>query len=103
MSLTNAELDELALRNDARRKPAPNGKLGAIEKMQLGFPDMTETGKIRNTCNNARHAIKLMGIGCKYDEFHDKLIIGGQPIGQYAGELSDHACLVLRQMIAEHY
>ena len=74
-----------------------------IEKMSLGFPDMTETGKIRNTCNNARHAIKLMGVTCEYDEFHDKLIIGGQTIGQYAGELSDHACLVLRRMIEEEY
>ena len=71
--------------------------------MSLGFPDMTETGKIRNTCNNARHAIKLMGVTCEYDEFHDKLIIGGQTIGQYAGELSDHACLVLRRMIEEEY
>ena len=78
-------------------------KRTAIEKMALGFPDMTETGKIRNTCNNARHAINEMGVTCEYDEFHDKLIIGGQTIGQYAGELSDHACLVLRRMIEEQY
>ena len=44
-----------------------------------------------------------MGVTCEYDEFHDKLIIGGQTIGQYAGELSDHACLVLRRMIEEQY
>jgi hypothetical protein len=101
--LANAELDVLTLRSDARRKPQSNGKLGAIEKMQLGFPEMTAAGKIRNSCENARHAIKLMGITCEYDQFHDKLIIGGQTIGQYAGELSDHACLVLRQMIEEQY
>lgn len=100
--LSNAELDALALKND-ERKPLANGKLGAIEKMQLGFPEMTTTGKIKNTCENARHAIKLMGISCEYDEFHDKLIIGGQTIRQYAGELSDHACLVLRKMIEEQY
>jgi predicted P-loop ATPase len=82
----------------------PNGgKRSGVERMLLGFPDMTETGKIRNTCNNARHAIKEMGLACSYDEFHDKLIIGGQVIGQYAGELSDHACLVLRKMIEEEY
>ena len=69
--------------------------------MSLGFPDMTEAGKIRNTCNNARHAVTMMEITCRYDEFHDKLLIGGQTIGQYAGELSDHACLVLRRMIEE--
>ena len=91
-----------------KKKPGPNGassgiKQAKLERMALGFPDMTETGKIRNTCNNARHAINKMGITCEYDKFHDKLIIGGQTIGQYAGELSDHACLVLRKMIEEAY
>lgn len=86
--------------NGSSRPPV---KLDAITKMQLGFPDITEAGKIRNTCNNIRHAIKRMEIACGYDEFHDKLIIGGQVIGQYAGELSDHACLVLRQMIEVEY
>jgi hypothetical protein len=87
------------------KKPpkAPPPKLGVIEKIELGFPETTPTGKIKNTCENARHAIKLMGIKCEYDEFHDKLIIGGQPIGQYAGELTDHACLYLRKMIEEQY
>jgi hypothetical protein len=100
MSLTNAELDAQIIKKDGEAKA--NGKLGAIDKYQLGF-EITTTGKIKNTCENARRAIKLMGITCEYDEFHDKLIIGGQPIGQYAGELSDHACLVLRKMIEEHY
>jgi hypothetical protein len=99
-SLSNTELDAIAL---ARDELNGSKKRTGVEKMLLGFPDMTETGKIRNTCNNARHAIKRMDIACSYDEFHDKLIIGGQTIGQYAGELSDHACLVLRRMIEEEY
>ena len=74
-----------------------------VKKMALGFPDMADNGSIKSTCNNARHAIKTLGITCEYDKFHDKLLIGGQPIGQYAGELSDHACLVLREMIEEAY
>lgn len=100
MSL-NADLDAKIIELDKRR-PATTTKLGAIERLQLGF-EMTPAGKIRNGCDNVRHAIRLMGIACRYDEFHDKLIIGGQPIGQYAGELSDHACLVLRKMIEEQY
>lgn len=88
-------------------EPKPNGvglaKRSLAERLDLGFPDMSENGKIRNTCNNIRHAIKMMGIVCSYDEFHDKLIIGGQTIGQYAGELGDHACLILRQMIEVEY
>ncbi len=97
----NSELDAKIIELDTRR-PATDKKLGAIERFELGF-EMTATGQLKNNCANARHAIKLMGIACKYDEFHDKLIIGGQPIGQYAGELSDHACLVLRKMIEEQY
>ena len=73
------------------------------ERVALGFPDLTETGKIRNTCNNIRHAIGLLGLTCQYDEFHDKLLIAGQPIGEFAGELSDHACLVVRRMIEQQY
>jgi predicted P-loop ATPase len=69
----------------------------------LDFPDITATGIIRPTCANARIAIGLLGITCEYDEFHDKLLIGGQPIGQYAGELSDHACVYLRQLIDRQY
>ena len=94
----------LAPRSKVKKAPPPPN-LGVIEKIELklGFPDATPAGKIKNTCENVRHAIKLLGATCEYDEFHDKLLIGGQPIGQYAGELSDRACLVLRKMIEEQY
>jgi hypothetical protein len=98
--------DALAPRSDRKakkRSKAPPAKLGVIEKIELGFPETSANGKIKNTCENARHAIKLLGVKCEYDEFHDKLLIGGQTIGQYAGELSDHACLYLRKMIEEQY
>ena len=81
-----------------------NGRVDRLHtKMQLGFPEITDTGKIQKTCNNTRHAIGLLGIKCEYDAFHDRLIVGGQPIAQFAGELSDHACLVLRKMIEEKF
>jgi predicted P-loop ATPase len=69
----------------------------------LDFPDITATGSVRPTCANTRIAINKLGITCKYDAFHDKLVIGGQPIEQHAGELSDHACLYLRQMIDQEF
>jgi hypothetical protein len=72
-------------------------------KASLDFPDITATCTIRPTCANARIAITLLEITCEYDAFHDKLLIGGQPIEQHAGELSDHACLFLRRMIDEKY
>jgi predicted P-loop ATPase len=96
-------------RSAVREAARPNGRsrhnkaLVLVERMALGFPDMANNGSIRNTCNNIRHAISKMGLRCEYDEFHDKLLIGGQSIGEYAGELSDHTCLVVRRMIEEHY
>src|SRR5262249_13469138 len=80
-----------------------NGPERLVEAMSLGFPDMTETGTIKRTCANVRHALGLMGIKCEYDAFHDKLIIAGQIIGEYTGELSDYTCLALRRMFEEQY
>ena len=99
MSL-NDDLDKKIIPFDANR-----GRKPAIAKMlaSLDFPDITATGAIKPTCANTRIAIGKLGITCEYDAFHDKLLIGGQPIEQHAGELSDHACLYLRQMIDERY
>jgi predicted P-loop ATPase len=80
----------------------PNGKVTKI-LAALEFADVTPTGIIRPTCANARIAIDRLGVTCGYDEFHDKLLIGGQPIGQHAGELSDHACVYLREMIEREF
>lgn len=69
----------------------------------LNFPNITKNGEIKSTVANTRVAIQLLGIDCRYDAFHDKLMVGGQAIGQYAGELSDNACLYLRKMIDEAF
>src|SRR5262249_23545092 len=50
-------------------------------------------------CANARIAISALGIECRHDRFHDKLFIGGHAIAQHTGELSDHACQMLRVAI----
>jgi len=69
----------------------------------MKFPDITEAGNLKVTAANTRRAIELLDIECRYDRFHDKLLVGGQAIGQYAGELSDHACLYLRKMIDQAF
>ena len=80
-----------------RPKPATD----AADKS--GFPNKGKGGVLLNTVANARHAVKLMGIACSYDIFHDKLLVGGRAIGEYTGELSDHCCLVLRRLIEEEF
>ena len=76
----------------------------AIAKQkELGFSDITAMGSIKSTCVNVRNAIKLVGVTCEYDKFHDKLFIGGRTIGESITELNDHALLVLRRIIEEKY
>ena len=89
----------MSINEDDKKVIAFKRKRRPRELPSLDFPDITATGIIRPTCANARIAINKLEISCGYDVFHDKLLIGGQPIGQYAGELSDHACLYLRKLI----
>jgi hypothetical protein len=67
------------------------------------WPDLNKTGKPSATCANARLAIETLGIDCRYDIFHDRKLVGGHVIEQWAGELSDHACQMLRVVIKERF
>lgn len=100
----NDDVDLKVVPFDAKRERPrkPNGKVAKI-LASLDFADITAAGAIRPTCANTRIAIEKLGVICEYDEFHDKLLIGGQPIGQYSGELSDHACVYLRGIIDREF
>ena len=44
-----------------------------------------------------------LGVVCSYDEFHDRMLVGGHPIQQWAGELTDAVNVVLRQIIIDKF
>jgi hypothetical protein len=67
------------------------------------WPDYTKHGEPKRTYRNAREAIKALGVVCSYDEFHDRMLVGGEEINKWAGELSDQANAILRQMIVERF
>jgi predicted P-loop ATPase len=67
------------------------------------WPDIGKGGQPSRTCANARHAITALGIVCRYDIFHDRKLVGGHLIEQFAGELSDHACQMLRVIIRDNF
>lgn len=67
------------------------------------FPDLDKGKNPKQTCRNAAAAIRALGVTCEYDTFHNKMLLGGQPINQYAGELSDEATQMLRVMIGAEY
>jgi hypothetical protein len=100
MSLNDGGDDKIvSLVTRAGRKSTRKARVLA----SIDFADITTAGAIKATCANTRIAIKKLEISCGYDEFHDKLLIGGQPIAQYAGELSDHACLYLRKLVDDKF
>ena len=68
-----------------------------------GWPDLTEKGEPKRTYRNARAAIVALGVVCSYDEFHDRMLVGGHPIQQWAGELTDAVNVVLRQAIIDRF
>jgi hypothetical protein len=67
------------------------------------FSDLTKDGKPCPTVANTRNALVSLQVECRYDLFHDRLLVGGHEIGQWAGELSDNACLALRRIISNYY
>src|SRR5262249_38047386 len=67
------------------------------------WADRDEKGKPKRTYRNARTAIEALGVVCKYDIFHDRMLVAGEPIQQWAGELSDAVNVILRQIIIDHF
>jgi hypothetical protein len=65
------------------------------------WPDLDTHGNPKRTYRNARAAIEALRIGCTYDEFHDRMFVGGDSVGQWAGELSDAVGYLVRQTVID--
>ena len=87
----------------ALSKTSSNGKVTqALDLMGQGF-DLNTHEVIKATCANTRIAIEALGITCQYDVFRDMFLVGGHSISMFAGEISDNACLYIRQMIDQQF
>lgn len=67
------------------------------------FPDVDRSGRPKPTCQNTRAAIRGLGLSASYDRFHDRYFLGGEPIGEWAGEFTDSAMQALRSVVHEVY
>lgn len=67
------------------------------------FVDLDKSGRPKPTCVNTRLALNSLGLVCRHDKFHDKLIVGGQVLREWAGELTDNAIHALRGVIHQAY
>jgi Virulence-associated protein E len=84
--------------------PSPSKVTKLPKKARTGdWPDVRNDGHPAATCANASRAIELLGIQCRFDIFHDRKLVGGHAIEQWAGEFSDHACLMLRARIKQKF
>jgi hypothetical protein len=104
-TLSKDEIKRMADRAEARARGdgtamAPKDFVGAI---LIEWPDVTKKGAPKRTYRNTREAIAALGIVCRYDAFHDRMLVGGEEINQWAGELSDAVTVVLRQIIVERF
>ncbi len=75
----------------------------AQQQGAIFFPDLTDDGKPRATCTNAGVAVTALGIQCRKDLFHEKMIVGGEPINQWAGDMSDDAVQMIRKVIRARF
>jgi len=69
----------------------------------IHFPDMTEDGKPRVTCTNTGVAVTALQIDCCKDLFHEKMLVDGQLINQWSGEMSDDVIQMIRKVIRARY
>ena len=101
---TKQTVDEIVDRALGKQRPSRKQRLRRVDgsSPNMSWPDLTAKGPARSY-RNARVAIQALGIICKYDEFHDRMLVGGHQIGQWAGELSDAVTVVLRQVIIENF
>ncbi len=83
------------------KSPKVNGKDHKV--VAPPWPDVTEDGIPKRTYSNARAAIMALGVDCSYDLFHDRMIVSGHLINEWAGELSDDATIMLRQIIIDTF
>lgn len=64
------------------------------------WPDVTEEGKPRTTMTNAKVAISALGLDCRYDLFHNRMLVAGELISKWnSSELSDHVTTMVRDLI----
>ncbi len=80
----------------------PSALLGAVGT-PIRWADTDDDGHPRATCTNAGIAIEHLGVVCRKDTFHEKMIVGGHAIQAWAGDLSDDVIHMLRKVIKRTY
>ncbi|MBA1154930.1 VapE domain-containing protein [Microvirga mediterraneensis] len=89
-----------------RRTPIPYAlkqARSAKAAIENGWPDCDKNGSPRATMRNAAVAIRRLSLSCSFDLFRNRKMVGGQPLEEHQGEISDDACMALRGLIIENF
>jgi hypothetical protein len=73
------------------------------DEPSLEWVDLNKDGTPKRTYRNARAAVIALGVTCQYDEFHDRMLVGGHGIGKFAGKVTDAVIHIVRQLIIDTY
>ena len=57
----------------------------------------------RRTFQNTQTALLRLGVNFWFDEFRQRMFVGGQVVQAFQGELNDRACLQLRDMVNKRF
>lgn len=82
---------------------APVQVLQTLQRPTKRFLDFNDAGQPLGSTTNAGIAIENLGVTCRKDTFHEKMLVGGHPIDAWAGDLSDDCVHMLRKVIKAHY
>jgi predicted P-loop ATPase len=97
-------IERLILRS---HQPQPTRKMRTVNTPD--WREQRQDGSPVASMHNARLAIVALGIACKYDTFHNKLLFGYKDdtirhvLDQIVGEVSDHAIIALRQRMSDTF
>ena len=97
-----AEVERSYEKWQAQRKPNEDGRQKASEPdEELTWKETDRKGQPRPSCTNARRALLALEIDCRYDVFHDRLMIESPIIGHF--DNLDHSVQMLRTKIEKGY
>ncbi len=74
-----------------------------LKPAAIHWVDTKKGGAPISTCANTCVALRRLGVECQHDTFHNKLLVGGHTIDEWAGELSDNAIQMIRVLVRSQY
>lgn len=75
----------------------------ASESVAQGWPDTFKSGAPKPSMRNARAALRRLGLSFAYDMFRHRKVVEGHVIEEFAGEITDDACMMLRGLITDKF